>query len=173
MGYTTDFHGEFILNRPLTVAHKAFLTKFSETRRMLRNASKTAKRPDPIRKAAKLPVGGDGAYFVGEEGDFGQDGGPDVTDHNSAGGGQPGLWCQWTPNEEGTALVWDEGEKFYYYTEWLVYLIDNFLKPWGYTLNGTVTWTGEDPGDMGRLHVKDNRVSANQAQVVHSEPNWN
>ena len=168
MGYTTNFHGEFKLDRPLTEAHKAFLTKFNETRRMGRDASKTERRPDPVRLAVDLPVGPDGAYFVGEGGFAGQDAGPDVLDSNRSSGGQPGLWCQWTPNEGGTSIVWDEGEKFYDYTEWLAYLIDNFLEPWGYKLNGVVEWSGEEDGDIGRIHVKDNMISAKQA-----EPSWN
>ena len=44
---------------------------------------------------------------------------------------QPGLWCQWVPNASGTAIVWDEGEKFYYYIEWIKYLIEHFLRAVG------------------------------------------
>jgi hypothetical protein len=172
MGYHTDFDGEFKLDRPLAPEHKAFLEAFNKTRRMVRDASKTEDREDPIRKAAGLPVGTDGAYFVGEEGFAGQNAGTDVLDNNRAGGGQPGLWCQWVPNEDGTAIVWDTGEKFYEYSEWIAYLIEHFLEPWGYKLNGVVEWNGEEDEDVGRLHVKDNLVAAKQAEVVHPEPNW-
>jgi hypothetical protein len=50
-------------------------------------------------------------------------------------------------------------EKFYYYTEWLQYLCDHFLAPWGYVLNGEVTWEGEDHSDVGLLKVVDNKVT--------------
>lgn len=170
MGYTTDFDGKFDLDKPLTEAHRAYLVKFNETRRMRRNPSLTSKRADPVREAVGLPVGPEGAYFVGEGGYAGQDNGPDVTDHNEAPEGQPGLWCQWVPNEDGTAIVWDGGEKFYFYTEWLQYLIHNFLAPWGYALNGQVEWNGEEPGDQGVIHVRDNEVRAVYDEIVRPDP---
>jgi hypothetical protein len=66
------------------------------------------------------------------------------------------LWCQWTPNEDGSAIQWDGGEKFYNYIEWLQYLIENFISRWGYKLNGEVCWNGEDESDSGILSLKDN-----------------
>lgn len=170
MGYTTEFAGQFDLDKPLTEAHRTYLRQFNETRRMRRNPSLTRKRPDPVREAAGLPEGPEGAYFVGEDGFAGQDRGFDVLDGNRAPQGQPGLWCQWTPNEDGTAIVWDGGEKFYDYVKWLKYLIHHFLRPWGYTLNGQVAWHGEDHGDRGVIHVRDNEVRAMLDEVVHPDP---
>lgn len=62
--------------------------------------------------------------------------------------------------------------EIYAYTQWLTYLIDHFLKPWGYVLNGQVSWEGEESDDQGVIHVKDNRVQAIQSQVVAPEPEW-
>ncbi len=169
MGYHTSFNGQFELDRPLSKEHSEFLQQFAETRRMKRNAEKTAQRPDPFRIAAGLPVGPDGGYFVGEEGFAGQDNGPDVVDHNRPPSGQPGLWCQWVPNRDNTAIRWDGGEKFYSYVEWLEYLIEHFLKPWGYTLNGEVEWEGEDQGDVGKIVVENNVVRTKQARLVWDE----
>lgn len=172
MGYTTYFEGEFKLDRPLTVAHKAYLDQFNQTRRMERDADKTALRGDPRRLAVGLPVGEEGAYFVGESGMMGQNTGHDVLDHNGPPKGQPGLWCKWVPNQDGTAIEWSEAEKFYDYTEWIAYLIEHFLEPWGYKVNGKVTWDGEDSDDKGTIHVKDNMVQAIRAEIVHPEPDW-
>jgi len=158
MGYTTDFTGEFTLDKPLTAAHAAYLRQFSETRRMCRNPFATEIRPDPLRMAVGLSVGDEGGYFVGEGGFAGQDDGPDVLKHNDPPVGQPGLWCKWEPNEDGTAIVWSEAEKFYSYVEWLEYLIAHFLKPWGYALNGEVEWQGEEPDDRGIIFVWNNTV---------------
>lgn len=159
MGYTTDFTGEFKLDRPLAPAHQAYLTKFNETRRMRRDPQIAAKLPDPVREAVELPLGPEGDFFVGGAGFMGQDGDDSVVNHNSPPNSQPGLWCQWRPNDDGTAIVWDEGEKFYEYTEWLWYLIETFLKPWDYKLNGTVRWQGEDSNDRGAIVVKNNNIS--------------
>lgn len=170
MGYTTDFDGEFSVTPTLRPEHVAYLQKFAGTRRMMRDADQTALRPDPIREAVGLPVGPDGAYFVGAEGFAGQEhGAPDVVNGNIAGGGQPGLWCQWVPSDDGTTIAWDLTEKFYNYVEWLQYLIDNFLAPWGYSLNGQVMWQGEESGDMGQILVADNGVRVMYAVVTFEE----
>lgn len=143
MGYTTDFFNQKLrLNKQLSVDDKNFLTKLSETRRMARNV--------------------DAKYGV--EGEFYVDGGlddyndPTVIDHNRSPRTQPGLWCQWTPTEDGWGLEWDGGEKFYNYVEWLEYII-NWLKPRGYVLNGSVDYQGEEAGDQGTIVVEDNVVS--------------
>lgn len=74
--------------------------------------------------------------------------------------GMPGIWCQWVPNEEGGAIEHDQGEKFYEYIPWMKYLIDTFLKPWGYIANGAIEWDGEDSDDHGILEVTDNVVTS-------------
>jgi len=185
MGYHTDFDGCFQLNKPLTKAHKAYLTRFNKSRRMKRDAGIAAKFTDPLRKAVKLSIGEQGQYYVGTvKGDketikpddprycdnipiqrqahYGQRHDASVRDYNNPPDDQPGLWCQWTPTEDGSAIEWDGGEKFYYYVEWLQYLIDNFLQPWGYTLNGKVKWKGEEKGDRGTITVTNNKVSTNE-----------
>jgi hypothetical protein len=174
MGYTTDFNGEFNLDKPLTSAHKAYLEKFNETRRMKRKQAPTAKRPDPIRVDAGLPIGKEGAYFVGEGGDYGQGEGCGndiigLVDYNTPPSGQPSLWCQWVPNEDGTSIVWDGGEKFYEYIDWIEYLVENFIKPWGYTLNGEVEWYGEDANDRGMIVVDNNVVKTKIARIVYED----
>lgn len=125
MGYTTKFRGSFTVTPPLNPAQVAYINKFRETRRMKRDAKITAARPDPIRDAVGLPVGIEGGYFVGAAGDFGQEGDGwgesrnatmkalGILDYNDPPAGQPGLWCQWEVSEDGTAIKWDEEEKFY------------------------------------------------------------
>lgn len=173
MGYATNFTGQFDLDKPLTAEHKAYLDAFNETRRMKRDPSIAESLPDPKRLAVGLPVGDQGAYFVGtQEQDHGQVRDASVAEYNTPPAGQPGLWCQWRPNEGGSAIEWDEGEKFYDYTAWLEYLIDRFLSRWGYVLNGQVSWDSEDNGDAGIIHVKDNEVEAVQSMLVNPGPLW-
>jgi hypothetical protein len=158
MGYTTDFTGRFDLDQPLTRPHEQYLSRFSETRRMRRDASLTAKLPDTEREGVELPIGEQGGYYVGDQSFCGQSHTEDILDYNDPPDGQPGLWCQWVPTEDAGGIEWNGTEKFYCYTEWLVYLIEHFLKPWGYTLSGTVTYQGEESGDFGEIVVKDNEV---------------
>jgi hypothetical protein len=160
MGYDTEFVGEFLLDKALMPEHKTYLDRFAYTRRMKRNAELTANRPDPIREAVGLPVGIEGSYFVGANGDFGQEwNAQDILDPNKSPTDQPGLWCKWVPNDEGTAIEWSGAEKFCSYVEWIEYLTKHFLEPWGYKLNGFVAWRGEDFDDHGTITIQENKVS--------------
>lgn len=145
MGYTTDFAGRFELDKPLAPKMKKFLTMLNETRRMKRNVDEA--------------FGIDGEFFVFGTGSYGQDQDNTIVDYNQQPSTQPSLWCQWVPNEDGTAIEWDGGEKFYAYSEWLFYIINKILAPNGYTLNGTVIWQGEETGDVGKIHVVNNVVT--------------
>ena len=158
MGYTTEFTGQFNLDRTLTADHYRYLVKFSDTRRMARDPDECEGMPDRLRHKVGLPIGDEGGYFVGGTGTCGQDNDDSVIDQNEPPEGQPGLWCNWTPNDEGNSIVWNETEKFYYYTEWLQYIISHFLKPWGYLVNGKVDFQGEDSDDYGSIMVQDNIV---------------
>jgi hypothetical protein len=158
MGYTTDFTGQFNLYRQLEEHHLAYLIAFSETRRMKRDPSKLSS--DPLRSRVNLQAGIDGEYHVAGESvrnDVRND--RSVVDVNKPPVTQPGLWCQWRPNQTGTAIEWDGTEKFYNYVEWIKYLIDHFLAPWGYRLNGVVEWQGEESDDVGTITIVDNTVS--------------
>jgi hypothetical protein len=154
MGYHTDFSGTFNLNVPLSKPHQDYLVAFNATRRMKRNPLLTAKMEDQARRAAKLLLGPEGAYYVGGDEDVAFD----VVDINKPPLGQPGLWCGWVPTQDGTGVEWDGAEKFYDYTQWLKYLIANFYQPWGYVLNGRVTWQGEENSDKGTIVVENNEV---------------
>lgn len=167
MGYTTDFYGEFELDKPLSSKHRAYLTAFSDTRRMMRNKSKLPERITRIHSDSQLKNEVEGEYFVDGGGMCGQDADSSVIDYNYPPSTQPGLWCQWVPNEEGTAILWNESEKFYNYTEWLEYIIDNFLAPFGYVLSGEVKWEGEEHSDIGLIIVKDNRVTTKAGHIVY------
>jgi len=140
--------------------HAAYLTAFSQTRRMRRDPAKAQRLPDPVRETAGLPLGPEGTYFVGGGGSYGQEHDESVLDYNRPPTGQPGLWCQWVPDKSWTALVWNGGEKFYDYVPWLEYLLEHFLGPWGYLVNGEITWQGEEETDRGRILITDNCVRA-------------
>jgi len=168
MGYTTEFTGDAFIEPPLNEAEQAYLQRFAETRRMLRS---------------------DGPYFLCES-EFGQERRFDVIDYNTPPEGQPGLWCQWipykskhTPSWDGKSLVWDGNEKFYYAAEWMVYLIDHFLRPgakaegqpgfedftFDHIVNGEIFAHGEDSEDVWKLVVKDNIVYRAAAEVKFGE----
>lgn len=169
MGYTTDFDGVLDVTPAMKPEHIAYLNRFSATRRMARRADVTATMPDPLRAAVGLPVGEQGGYFVGAADECGQDRTRDIVEYNRPPAGQPGLWCNWVIGEDGNSLEWNGGEKFYSYVEWLNYLVQHFLTPWGYRLDGTISWQGEESTDIGKIVVKNNKVSTKRAKVVFED----
>ena len=163
MGYTTEFYGVFKLDKKLKKEHAAYLRQFSDTRRMKRDETLASALSDPIRLAAKLPVGREGAFYVATDA-FDE---KSVVDGNKSPEGQPGLWCHWIPTDDNKGIVWDGGEKFYDYVEWISYLIENFLAPWGYVVNGEMEWVGEDKGDIGKIVIIDNMVEEHMGRYVY------
>lgn len=155
MGYTTEFRGQINIDPPLNDEEMVYLQRFNETRRMNRTK---------------------GPYFVDGKGFHGQDHEADIIDYNNPPKGQPGLWCQWIPNEDGTALVWDEGEKFYDSVEWMEYIIEHFLAPdakakgeldflqANHILNGVIKAQGEDFDDRWKMIVENNKVRVEQLE---------
>jgi len=173
MGYTTSFKGAFKLDRELEPDHKKYLAMFSSTRRMERDPNKIFETKTPcvgnvkpmnqeclnLLKKVGLELGPEGDYYCGT-GMCGQDRDKSILDYNHPPSGQPCLWCQWVPVEDGKGIEWDGNEKFYEYTKWLEYLVGHFLKPWGYSLSGKVKWQGEDSDDKGILVADKNKVKA-------------
>lgn len=157
MGYSTEYTGTATITPPLNPTEIAYLTKFAETRRMHRDH---------------------GPYFIGGSGILGQGRDADIRDYNRPPAGQPGLWCQWIPTDDGTALQWDGNEKFYEGPAWMQYLIDHFLRPgataqgqpgfeqftFNHTVNGTLAAQGEIPDDQWLLIVTDNHVATDPAE---------
>src|SRR5665213_2269968 len=132
MGYTTEFTGSFKLDKALDKETFDLLIGLSETRRVKRNIE---------------GYGIEGEFYVSERDGYSQNRNPNIVDYNSPPKTQPGLWCNWAPNEAGTEIEWNGAEKFYNYVEWLVYLVDSILKPRRYLLTGVVAWYGEESND--------------------------
>lgn len=163
MGYTTEFFGEFQVTPALNPEEIKYLLAFSNSRRM-------------ARKSSPYNVDGDDDKFFGGGGD------DDVLNGNEPPPGQPGLWCQWIPNEDGTEITWDEGEKFYEAEKWMKYLIEHFLKPGciaketlpflqaNHTVSGVIEANGEEHGDNWLLIVEGNEVKTQQGLKEEGKP---
>ena len=161
MGYTTDFSGSVAVVPALNAEEIAYLKKFAQSRRVHCTQ---------------------GPYFVDRSGDFFGQGSEGVLNFNAAPEGQPGLWCQWIPTDDGTKIEWDGGEKFYGAASWMKYIIDHFIGPnpiaktalpflHGHTCNGEIEAQGEESDDKWLLIVKDNIVSiAESKPTEYGEP---
>jgi hypothetical protein len=115
-----------------------------------------------------------GPYYIDGSGFAGQGLDDDVRNYNNSPEAQMGLWCQWVPNDDGTAIEWDQNEKFYDAVEWMGYLMEHFLGHdpvakrvdperfaflQGHTCNGVIQAQGEDAEDQWLIIVADNQVS--------------
>jgi hypothetical protein len=163
MGYTTEFEGSVNISPPLNAHEIAYLRKFARSWRMDREF---------------------GPYFVDGSGFKGQGDDPDIRNGGPPPPEQPGFWCEWEPTEDGTAIKWNGGEKFYDSVEWMTYLIDTFLKPgaalaselaspvpgrhypgelrhftFDHELNGILNAQGEEEEDQWQLAVTGNAVT--------------
>ncbi|TRZ47845.1 MAG: hypothetical protein D4S01_11520 [Dehalococcoidia bacterium] len=144
MGYTTEFRGQFNLNKKLDDETFNLLTGLAATRRMGRNIE---------------GFGEEGEFYIDGNGFMGQDKDETVIDGNRPPKTQPSLWLQWVPTDDRMGIEWDGGEKFYNYVEWIQYLIEKIFEPHGYVLNGDVDWRGEEWDDTGTISIVDNVVN--------------
>lgn len=151
MGYSTDFFGKLTLNKQLTDEDSQFIKDLNRTRRMKRNIK---------------GYGVDGEFYVNDKDRSGQSHTPDIIDYNEPPSTQPGLWFHLVPTDDDRALEWDGGEKTYNMEDWIVYLINRYLEPRGYVLNGELEAQGEERGDNWRIKVTDNVVKVNHDSLV-------
>lgn len=162
MGYTTEFEGRFKFNKSVDTELRSYVNKFMNTRHMKRD-NEVIKEiyPDWEKRCLNGELGENGEFFVSMDGiSFMHD--KSIINYNCPPSTQPGLWCQWEITKDGKYLQWDGAEKFYNYVEWLRYMINNFFKPNGYVLNGTINYRGEYLDDFGVIRVIDNVVSLDE-----------
>jgi hypothetical protein len=84
----------------------------------------------------------------------------------------PGYASLLTVSEERDAILPEEGESRHGLRLWLKLLIEHFLDPRGYVLNGEVEWDGEDIEDRGRLFIKDNQLEDVEDVIFNAGPSW-
>ena len=84
----------------------------------------------------------------------------------------PGYGSLLTVSEERDAIVPEEGESRHGVRLWLKLLIEHFLGPRGYVLNGEVEWDGEDLEDRGRLFIRDNQLEDVEDVTFNAGPSW-
>jgi len=156
MGYSTDFNGEVKINKPVDQETYELLVGLAKTRRV---------------KRAELPekYGIDGEFFCKDREDFGQ-GEPSegiIVNGNEPPSTQPSLWLQWLIQNDRQTIMWDEGEKFYKYVDWMKYIVDRILAPRSYICNGEIHWAGEENEDLGMIYIKDNVVTVKEAKITY------
>ena len=113
----TEFVGSLSFDKPLAKNHLNYLKAFHKTRRVSRVESLVKSVPDPIRKAAKLPIGTDCSFFTGSvqiNSDVEFSLKFSIKDSMAPPGGQPTFWCSWLPTENGESLFIDKSSPWEY-----------------------------------------------------------
>lgn len=75
-------------------------------------------------------------------------------------------------SEDRTTILPDEDESCYGLRLCLVLLVEHYLAPLGYVLNGEVSWDADDVNDRGSIFVKDNLIEDVDDVIVNGGPSW-
>jgi hypothetical protein len=81
---------------------------------------------------------------------------------------KPHGYLQWVPAVSMDALVWDKGEKFYDYVEWLKFARNVLRGDYGIELDGQIHWTGEDTKDVGTITIKGDDITVSKRDQGNS-----
>ncbi len=76
-------------------------------------------------------------------------------------------------SEDGSLIVPEEDESRHGVRLWLRLMIEHFLGPLGYVLEGEIEWTADELDDRGNIFVRGNLVEAVDDLIVNAGPSWN
>ena len=88
MGTTTDYAGQFVINKPLDAATYDLLVALAKTKRMKRHVN-----PRLYGLEGEFYVAEDNAHVIADE--------PPAS--------QPSRWLQWIPTEDKKGIRWNGG----------------------------------------------------------------
>jgi hypothetical protein len=138
-----SIEGKLKISKTLKGNHFRYLQAFHSTKRISRSVQDLEDIPDPIRVNVGLPLGEECSFFVGR---FSR---ASSIDHKICPTGQPSNWCPFYPEYNGNYLAVNplapdlrQGAFKFSNAEvlevhnWLEYIINNFMSPWGYYLDG-------------------------------------
>lgn len=154
MGHSTDFVGHLDIAPALGEHELAYLRAFAGSRRWDRVGGPYAVPDDPL----------------ADEPDRGE-----VERWNRPARDQPGLWCDWVPDEDGRCLAWNGAEKTRDAVPWLRYLVAHLLGPralaarsgepalehftFDHRLDGMVVGCRRDTREIFAVQARGNRIT--------------
>ncbi len=75
--------------------------------------------------------------------------------------------------DDGSLILPEEQESRHGVGSYLRLLIEHYLAPQGYVLNGTITWEeGSEKGDQGTMYVRDNQLEVVEDVCCNPGPSW-
>ncbi|EYF06103.1 DNA-directed RNA polymerase subunit alpha C-terminal domain-containing protein [Chondromyces apiculatus] len=158
MGYRVKQDGHLDISPPLDPAQTAWVRAFAQARRFRRHAERIAAAPDPLREAVGLPVGAEGVFYTGALQDPSDE---TIADWNAPADPVPSLYAAWTVSEDGARLIGCDDATWP--SIWLEVFV-GILRGWGRRLSGQVWLHGDDPADVSRVEVEEDRVVLREIQ---------
>lgn len=175
MSYIVRFTGNFLINEKLDDKLAEYLERFYNTRHVKRNIEKTKQMyPNWKEFCFRNRIGEDGEYFANGENFLEKD--DDIISYRVPPGIQPSILCPWRIDEFHKSIIWDGKENLIpieEHAQWLQYLIENFLSPCGYIVNGSVTYKTrifyserEEAVRVGKITITDNVIDVKDFNFV-------
>ena len=90
----------------------------------------------------------------------------------SPGPDLPAYWDLFDISEDRATILPDEDESSHGLRLCLMLLVEHYLAPLGYVLNGEVSWDADDVNDRGCIFVKDNLIEDVDDVIVNAGPTW-
>jgi hypothetical protein len=87
----------------------------------------------------------------------------------------PDYKCQWEIFEynRGSWLAApDESANADADFDWLRYIAQELLGPWGYEVQGKIRWQGDENDDRGIVYAEGNQVEAVEDTITNKGPSW-
>jgi len=144
----SETRGALSLSRPLTDDEFYFLSALALNKRMRRHRSMLGfmidekMLTDPFRNEVGLPLGMDGYWFVGNEGENMDESDPSVFNKEQPPRGMPGCWCSWQPASDNRSMLILSGKKPHHALRWASFLLTRlFIKHWDMTMSGIIAMT--------------------------------
>lgn len=80
----------------------------------------------------------------------------EIMNYSTVANGAPSLYCHWKPSCDRMGLEFDGCEKAENLLEWLLFLIQYFIKPNGYSISGEIVISYKD--DCNTIVIENNEI---------------
>lgn len=155
MGYNTDFDGEIKINPALPKDIANYIRDFSRVKHIKRDPEVVPSLNDGkgLSYCFNGNPGPDGCYYIGKDESLGT--GEEELDGLS-------LWCDFTVSQDGSEIMWNQSSRTIKALEWISFLINHFIAPFGHVCNGTIECCGDNFDDKWEICVENNEVTRNE-----------
>lgn len=158
MGYDTNFDGSIDIQPALSKELTDYIRQFSNIRHFKRDISKIHELNGGLGLSFCLNgnPGEDGCFYIGNDlkTDLVSVSNDEVLDGLS-------YWCDFTVKPDGTKILWTQAGKTRCGLEWVTFMINHLIAPFGHVCNGKFECQGDNFDDKWEICVENNEVTRN------------